>query len=90
MTKMTKKNGSAMKIMRCVRSVVVDISTVDASCDPTYITIRTARTQPVARSVRSGMKKNCASPPGPHGFGFGTPGGLTSGQMSCRRSLRSM
>ena len=34
-TKMTKMNGSAMKIIRCVRSVVVDISSVDSSCEPT-------------------------------------------------------
>ena len=35
MMKMTKTNGSARKIIRCVRSVVVDISSVEASCEPT-------------------------------------------------------
>ena len=28
-------NGSARKIIRCVLSVVVDISSVDSSCEPT-------------------------------------------------------
>ena len=32
------------------------------------------RTQPVARFVRSGMKRNCASPPSPHGTGFAALG----------------
>ena len=35
MMKTTKKNGSARKIIRCVRSVVVDISSVETSCEPT-------------------------------------------------------
>jgi hypothetical protein len=35
MMKMTKTNGSARKIIRWVRSVVVDISSVDNSCEPT-------------------------------------------------------
>jgi hypothetical protein len=35
MMKTTKTNGSARKIIRCVLSVVVDISSVDASCEPT-------------------------------------------------------
>ena len=35
MTKMTKTNGSARKMMRCVLSVAVDIRIVDSSCEPT-------------------------------------------------------
>src|SRR4051794_8947813 len=35
MTNVTKTNGSARKIIRCVRSVVVDISSVENSCEPT-------------------------------------------------------
>jgi len=34
-TKATKKNGSARKMNRCVRSVAVDMSTVESNCDPT-------------------------------------------------------
>ena len=34
-TNVTKMNGSARKIIRCVRSVVVDISSVENSCEPT-------------------------------------------------------
>ena len=35
MMKITKTNGSARMIIRCFRSVVVDISSVDSSCEPT-------------------------------------------------------
>ena len=34
-TNVTKTNGSARKIIRCVLSVVVDISSVESSCEPT-------------------------------------------------------
>src|SRR5215217_7515731 len=34
-TKITKTNGSARKMIRWVRSVAVDIRTVESSCDPT-------------------------------------------------------
>ena len=47
-------------------------------------------TLPVALSVRSGMKRNSAAPPDPHGFGLPVPGGLTFSQMSSRRSFCSM
>ena len=68
-TNVTKTNGSAMKIIRCVRSVVVDISSVENNCEPTYMMISTIRTPPVALFVRSGMNRNDASPPSPHGIG---------------------
>jgi hypothetical protein len=90
MMKMTKTNGSARKIIRCVLSVVVDISSVESICEPTYRTIRVISTVPVALSVRSGMNRNAASPPEPQATGSAVPGGLRSGQMSSRRSSWSM
>ena len=66
-------NGSARKIMRCVLSVVVDISSVDSSCEPTYRTIRIASVAPVALSVRSLMNRNCDASVDPQGTGVSQP-----------------
>ena len=48
------------------------------------------RSVPVALSVRSLMNRNDDSGVEPHACGSGLPGGLISGQMSYRRSMRSM
>jgi hypothetical protein len=36
------------------------------------------------------MKRKCDAAVSPHDCGFDVPGGLMPGQMSCRRSVRSM
>ena len=68
-------NGSARKIYRCVLSVVVDISSVENSCEPTYRTIRITSVLPVAFDVRSSMNRKADSGDAPHGCGlFDVPG----------------
>src|SRR4051794_9863822 len=87
----TKTNGSTSMIVRWFLSVVaVSIRRLETSCVPTYSTISVIRTPPVALFVMSGMNQNSEFGEAPHGTGFWTWGGLISGQMSCRRSLRSM
>ena len=77
MMKKTKTNGSPYMIIFWLRSAVDGVSRLDSSCEQMYMTMRTARTQPVAFAVRSGMKRNSSAPlaaptTSPHTFAVST------------------
>ena len=61
-TNSTKTNGSAYMISFWLRSAVDGVSRLESSCEQMYMTISTASTQPVALTVRSGMKRKSCDP----------------------------
>ena len=94
--KIAKTSGSPYMSICWLRSGVVGVSSVESSCEPTYMIISVASTQPVAPAVRSGTKRNFSAPvaPGssPHGGSLPAAAAAASAarpQISLRRSFCS-